>query len=252
MKIIFLFYLLLFCNIAYAQDDFFEDDTEIAKEAEIFFDPLEPVNRQTFKIMKLGNNLIILPAARIYDKLVPSFLHLHIRSFVVNTREPITAINGMLIPHKPLAIASASRFLTNTIFGLGGFFDIHSQYTKPNPQISLDDIAQYYSNKPLPYLVLPMGFGNVFSIAHWLQTGEIFSNFRENGYSNEILTLTLLNITTAVHANKDQIDDTLNNSLDPYAILRDVYYRIQSRKLTNIAGKPKYNEYKILISAEFH
>jgi phospholipid-binding lipoprotein MlaA len=250
MKIIFLLYL--FFNTAYAQDDFFEDNTEIQKEAEIFFDPLESVNRKTFKVVKLGNNLITLPAARIYDKIVPSFLHLHIRSFIVNTYEPITTINGVLIPHKPLAIASASRFLTNTIFGLGGFFDIHSQYTKPNPQISLDDIAQYYFNKPLPYLVLPMGFGNVFSIADWLQTGKIFSNFRNNGYSSEILTLTLLNITTAVHTNKDQIDDTLNHSLDPYAILRDVYYRIQLRKLTQIAERPKYNEYKFLISTDFH
>jgi ABC-type transporter lipoprotein component MlaA len=241
-----------FCSInTHAGDDFFTDDDNIAETQAIYYDPFEKFNKVSFKIMKFGNNLITLPLANAYDATVPRFLHNHIRGLTQNTRELINALNGLLIPHKPITPHSLSRFLFNTAFGLFGFFDIHAQYAKPMPNIGLDDISQYYTKKPLPYLVLPMGFGNIFIIADWLQTGELYGIFKENGYNVEMVALTFANVVTNIHANKDEIDDTLNNSIDPYPILRTVYYQLQQGKFQKLSPKATHEKYINLVGDEF-
>lgn len=251
MHLLFAIIVLIVTINTQASDDFFNEDDGIVETQSIYYDPFEKFNRISFKVMKLGNNLVTLPLANAYNTAVPRFLHNHIRTFTQNTREPVNVLNGLLLPHKPNALHSLSRFLFNTTFGLFGFFDAHAQYATPTLNIGLDDISQYYIKKPLPYLVLPMGFGNVFIVADWLQTGQLYGIFEQNGYNIEMVSLTFANIITTIHANKDEIDDTLNNSIDPYSILRTVYYQLQQGKLQKLSTKATHEKYINLVSDEF-
>lgn len=244
--------LLVLFHTSHAKDNFFDSEENFEEEAKIYYDPIEKFNRQTFKILKISNNFVLSPISKTYGFIMPNVLQPHILTFFQNTQQPITAINSILIPHKKTLPQSISQFFTNTFFGFFGFFDIYSQYTKKTPQISLDDITQYYLKKPLPYLVLPMGFGNIFITANWLETTLIYKDFRNNGYEKTITIATVGNIITISHSIQPFIDDTFNRSIDPYSITRDVYYRRQNAKITEIKQENTHTKYQNLIPTFFN
>lgn len=231
--------------------DFFEDDS-FEEEVKTFYDPLESFNRKSFITLKFGNNWVLLPLAKGYDFITPNPLQPHIFSFFQNLNQPLNIANSIFIPHKTVAIKKTSHFLTNTLFGFGGFFDVYATYSQPTPSLSLEDIAQYYFEKPLPYLVLPMGFGNVFSIASWFERQQMLSIVRgQESLQNAMIGYTVGGIVVGINQNKEQIEDTINNSIDAYAILRNVYYQSQIGKLQSLKVKERPQTYSSLISHEF-
>lgn len=237
-----------------ADDDFFLDESDVPylTEAEIYSDPLEKVNRVSFKIMLLGNRFVMLPLANAYNFTVPRFLHIHFRTFIQNTREPLNIINAVLVPHKPNAVNSLSRFLFNTTFGIFSFFDIYGQYNEPTINIGLDDIAQYYSKKPLPYLVIPpISAGNIFISADLLEPTLLANKLLSEDYADSMFALSFMISLVAVHANKVEIQDTMDNSIDPYSILRTVYYQLQQNKINNISKAPTRSSYTDLLPDSF-
>ena len=231
--------------------DFFEDDS-FEEEVQIFYDPLESFNRKSFSALKFGNNWVLLPLAKGYNFITPHSIQPHIFSVFQNLNQPIDIANSIFIPHKAVAIKKTSHFLTNTLLGFGGFFDVYSTYVRPTPSLSLEDIAQYYFKKPLPYLVLPMGFGNVFSIASWFESQQMINIAQGNEVlKNAMIGYTVGGIVVAINQNKEQIEDTFNNSIDAYAILRNVYYQSQFGKLQSLKIKERPQTYNLLISHEF-
>lgn len=250
MKWLFIFFI--FHITVNAEDDFFENDNQAQMSQKHYYDPFEIINRISFKAMKVGTNFVKPPIAKMYDYAVPSMLHPHIRNISQNASEPVNALTALLLPHKSISFHSVSRFIFNTIFGIAGFFDLHAQYSGKQEYIGLDDVAQYYYKKPLPYLVLPMGFGNIFSLANWYQTGEFYDIFRDNGYANQMISLTFANIISATHANMDIISDALNHSIDPYPVMRNAYYQLQKGQIQRISTKESHPKYIQLISSEFN
>ncbi len=249
----YLFNLLLLVLISHnaMAKDFFEDES-FEVERKVYYDPLEPFNRLSFAAFKGASVWVILPLAKSYDFLTPNFLQPHILSVFNNLDMPLDAINGTLLPHKNITIKASTTFLTNTFFGLGGFFNIHDAYKAPQPSFLLEDIAQYYFNKPLPYLVIPMGFGNVFSLASWYQTSKLYSFTNKNAtIKNAMVGYTVGNIIVKINNSKEQIEDTFNNSIDSYSILRNVYYQSQSGKLQSLKANDAKTQYRSLISSEF-
>lgn len=231
--------------------DFFEDNS-FEEEVKTFYDPLESFNRKSFSMLKLGNNWVLLPLAKGYNFVTPHSIQPHIFSVFNNLGHPIEIVNSVFIPHKTVALKKTSHFLTNTLLGFGGFFDVYSTYTQPTPSLSLEDIAQYYFEKPLPYLVLPMGFGNVFSVASWFERQQMYNVISsQESLKNAMLGYTFGGIVVSINQNKEQIEDTLNNSIDAYAILRNVYYQSQLGKLQSLKIKEKPQTYNALISNEF-
>ena len=246
-------YFLLFCLSfsSIASDDFFEDDTtefvEIKKNDD-FYDPLEKVNRGTFWVSSFITKFTLLPIAKAYKNTVPQKIQPNVGSFANNfnilTNLPYTA----LIPQKPILIQGSSKFLTNTLFGFFGFFDIHSHYVEDGLlTLGVDGVAQYYYNKKLPYLYFPWGPGNVFGIADF--PSQVY--FRK-ALPQGLWGLTFLGIVSQISSNYDIIYDGLYNSVDPYSITRNVYYSLQKRNLENIRQrKYQHTPYKKLLPAEF-
>ena len=128
----FLFFLLLFSINSFAEDDFFNDDTTIEDQKQIFYDPIQPFNRASFQVMKITNTIIISPITKIYDILTPKALQPHLRSVANNANTPLSAINALTIPQKPTAFWLFSHFFFDTFFGFAGFFNMHKQYLERN------------------------------------------------------------------------------------------------------------------------
>ena len=243
--------IIIISQSAFAKDDFFEDDAsieEIVKKDEIFYDPIEPFNRKSFFLFKFATEWVLLPVAKTYDYTTPDFLQTHIAGVFGNIGNIPNSVSGIFVPHKIITIKYISTFLSNAIFGLGGFFDVSSEYQKGVPSFTVEDIAQYYFKKPLPYFVLPMGFGNVFNIGSWFQRTTLMNSVfsQNNGF------YIIGGILVGVNQGRVQIEDTFKNSLDSYSIIRNVYYQAQTGKLQYL----KYTierpaKYSSLISSEF-
>lgn len=241
----------LFSSTSNADDAFFDDNDSFETE-EAFWDPIEPFNRVSFSIMKVANNFVIMPVATVYDVIIPNALHPHMNSLTGNAKLPLSSFNSMLLPHKTNAFHGFSKLFFNTVFGMFGFFDYHSQYSTTHTPLNLDDITQYYAKKPLPYLVLPMTFGNVFTSVDFSQR-IAYNNMLIIPEHEEVVTaFNFGSMLTSVHANKSQINDTLNNYADAYPILRSFYYQLQKGKLDKIRNvNPTHTPYKSLISGDF-
>ena len=87
-------------------------------------DPLEPLNRAVFDFNDRVDAAVIKPAAQAYLDVVPAFVRDRVRAFVDNLAEPRIFVNDMLQGRFDAAGITLSRFLANTIAGVGGLFDV--------------------------------------------------------------------------------------------------------------------------------
>lgn len=246
-----LYFLLFVISFhAIADDDFFSDDTvDTTQQEKNYYDPLEKINRGTFWVSSLLTKGVILPIANVYKHTIPQKIQPNILSFTGNVTTLFTLPYASLIPHKPLFIENSSIFMTNSIFGFFGFFDIHSRYIQSSQiDTSLDNITQYYSPVKLPYLFLPWGPGNIIAGPIDFQ-GQIY--FRSI-FPREIWFASFIGIITQFSTNYDIIYDGLYNSVNPYAVTRNVYYSLQKRNIERIKqSRYEHTKYQTLLPDGF-
>jgi phospholipid-binding lipoprotein MlaA len=89
-------------------------------------DPLEPLNRAVFDFNDKLDTAVIKPVAQAYLDVVPAFVRDRIRAFIDNLAEPRIFVNDLLQGRTDAAGITLSRFLANTIAGVGGLFDVAS------------------------------------------------------------------------------------------------------------------------------
>jgi phospholipid-binding lipoprotein MlaA len=87
-------------------------------------DPLEPLNRAVFDFNDRLDAAVVKPVAQAYLDVVPTFVRDRVRSFIDNLAEPRIFVNDMLQGRFDAAGITLSRFLANTIAGVGGLFDV--------------------------------------------------------------------------------------------------------------------------------
>jgi phospholipid-binding lipoprotein MlaA len=87
-------------------------------------DPLEPLNRAVFDFNDRLDTTVIKPVAQTYLDVVPAFVRDRVRAFIDNLAEPRIFVNDMLQGRFDAAGITLSRFLANTIAGVGGLFDV--------------------------------------------------------------------------------------------------------------------------------
>lgn len=102
-------------------DDFDDFDNEF--ETQAVYDPLEGYNR----IMTSFNDKVYIylldPIASSYAYIVPRGGRVAIKNFFYNLETPVRLTNNVLQFKFKRASIEGGRFVANTIFGLGGFFD---------------------------------------------------------------------------------------------------------------------------------
>ncbi len=94
-------------------------------------DPLEPVNRVMYSFNDKLDRAVLKPVARGYQKAVPKSLQRGIRNVFNNIYEPLTIINDILQGKPSQAAADSTRFIFNTVFGIGGIMDVASDWDLP-------------------------------------------------------------------------------------------------------------------------
>jgi phospholipid-binding lipoprotein MlaA len=119
-------------------------------------DPFEGWNRAVFGFNEGLDAALLKPVATGYTKLVPEPARIGVTNFFNNFRDGWSAINHLLQAKPVSAAETAMRVATNTLFGIGGLFDVASDL---GLERRVEDFGQTLGRWGLPagpYLVLPL------------------------------------------------------------------------------------------------
>ncbi len=229
---------------AVTADPLFDDDA--TSEPEGFPDPLEGLNRLTFALNRQVDRFFFDPITQAYRFVVPAPARRAVRRAFLNLDAPVTFVNDVLQLEPRDAAVTAARFLINTTAGVGGFFDVASNWAHLDGHES--DFGQTMALSGLPsgpYIMLPVLGPNDARDA----TGYVVDfAFRPTTYlltpggtvlvtgvvspSSEFLLNTLLESTTEIaegFTTRDAVGESLKaleaSSVDYYAAMRNAYYQ---------------------------
>ncbi|MEC9376076.1 MAG: VacJ family lipoprotein [Pseudomonadota bacterium] len=199
-------------------------------------DPLEPINRSIHQVNLVADKLILRPAAKGYDFVMPSFARKGIRNFIGNITYPIVFINSFLQGKIIQGVSGTGRFIINTSIGIGGLFDPATSMGLPAHKEDFGLTFARWGISSGPYIVVPLlgprtirsGIGTGADI----QLNPLIKLNNNTSARDKLLILW----TTDSRANLLPLDDQIDSAFDSYAFVRDAY--LQNRRfLLNGAGE---------------
>ncbi len=197
-------------------------------------DPLESMNRAVFSFNEKLDEVVLEPVARGYRAIMPDPIEMIIGNFFSNLDDVVIAANSLLQLKFLDAVASSTRVLINTTFGLLGTVDLASHIS----QVSDIDISKrnedfgqtlgYYGVGSGPYIVLPLLGPSTIRDTVGLGVDSTFIHPARAIYTNlDLLTVRLPVATVELIDRRAQmldLDKTLEEAaLDKYEFVRDAY-----------------------------
>ena len=120
------------------------------------FDPLEEQNREAHALNKQIDRAVYGPVARGYGEAVPDQARRTVSNLRNNWRLPGHVIQYTLQGRGYEVAASSTRFLVNTVFGLGGLLDVAVDMGLPYRETGFDETFFRWGIPEGGYLELPV------------------------------------------------------------------------------------------------
>lgn len=190
-------------------------------------DPLEPTNRVFYAVNNGLDRVILRPAAEAYRYIVPETVRTHTHNVLSNLGNPVQLINDVLEAKPRRAGDTLMRLLVNTTIGVGGVFDVATDWGWPAHDSDAGMTLALWGVQDGPYLFLPIlgpsnprdatGFGLDYAAdpTSWIGVGTTVDILK---YSKA--GLGALDARAAV---LDSLDKITEQALDPYATIRSLY-----------------------------
>ena len=118
-------------------------------------DPYEKSNRKVFEFNSKIDKLFLRPVTDFYDSATPEFAQTSITNFFSNLDDIGISFNNFLQGNIVDSMSDITRFFINSIFGLGGFFDVASEMGLEKHSEDFGQTLGKWGAKPGPYLMLP-------------------------------------------------------------------------------------------------
>ena len=219
------------------------DPDELAHFKEIN-DPLEPMNRLAFRFNEAADTVVLRPLAIGYRAVIPRGVRHSIRNFLNNLRAPVVLLNDLLQGEGLRARDTTGRFMTNTILGLGGVFDVASDAGIPYHEEDFGQTLAVWGVAPGPYLVLPVfgpsGFRDAVGDGVDTVVDPAGIHIRdEYGWEGSAVRYTVDSVDWRA-ANLEIIDDLKRSSIDFYAATRSAYRQQRNNEIRN--GRTDLND----------
>ncbi len=216
------------------------------------YDPLEPMNRAVFNFNEMVYDNVFDPVARGYKKVTPDPVELVVGNFFSNLNDVVVITNSVLQLNYKSALASSTRLLINTTFGIFGLIDIASDISAAS-DINLnkrnEDFGQtlgHYGIGSGPYIVLPLLGPSSARDTFGLAVDSFFMDpvtqgvtgvFMKNvDYINAVALRLPVATARTVNARAQFLDDdkTLEEAaLDKYEFTRDAYLQRRTSLVNN-------------------
>ena len=202
-------------------------------------DPWERFNRSVYRFNDALDRNIAKPVARTYVRVLPQFVRIGVSNFFRNLETPTVMINDALQGKFRAAANDLGRFALNTTVGIAGVLD---PATAAGLDLNNEDFGQTLGKwgvHPGPFLELPLlGPSDVRDLPG--RVVDSYTNPREYIKNQWIKYGLYLPDFVQKRAELLPLDDTLKNTYDPYAFIRDAY--LQRRAYLVSDGKVKEEE----------
>lgn len=119
-------------------------------------DPWERFNRRVYYFNYNVDKYALLPVVRTYRFITPLFVQDRVTNFFRNIKGINTTANSLAQLKGRKAMRAIARFAINTVFGLGGIFDVASKMGMPKPYEDFGLTLAHYGVPRGPYLILPL------------------------------------------------------------------------------------------------
>ncbi|MEI8054649.1 MAG: VacJ family lipoprotein [bacterium] len=186
-------------------------------------DPYEHFNRNVFAFNLALDRALLRPVAKAYDFVLPWPVKKGVHNFFDNVGDITSAANEILQLDFPQAIADIARVVINTIFGIGGLFDVATRLGVERDVEDFGLTLAHWGSRDTPYIVLPF-FGpatvrdavalpvNYFLLSPW-------------GYVNSQEVQYITAGLYFVQRRSELLigDKVVGQAFDPYVFVRDAY-----------------------------
>ena len=119
-------------------------------------DPWENTNRKVFAFNEALGIHAFQPVARGWDRLIPDTAQKMLSNIRSTQHYPVVFINALLQANVKAAAVETGRFLVNTTFGFGGFFDPATTWALPRYDQDFGLTLGHWGVDTGPYLVIPV------------------------------------------------------------------------------------------------
>jgi phospholipid-binding lipoprotein MlaA len=119
------------------------------------YDPLERLNRFTYRFNARFDDALFLPAVNVYLR-IPSPIRSGVHNFFDNLSEVDSIINYVLQWRLKMGVRSLGRFVINSTIGIGGLIDVAAKLKLPDAPTGFGNTLGTWGMHPGPYLVIPL------------------------------------------------------------------------------------------------
>ncbi|WP_223274868.1 VacJ family lipoprotein [Tateyamaria sp. syn59] len=119
-------------------------------------DPYERQNRKVHAFNRGLDRAVVRPAAIGYSSILPDEIEDSVSQFASNLGEPSVVVNSLLQGDFEGAGISTVRFLTNSVLGIFGFFDVASEFQLPAHDTDFGETLYVWGVGEGAYLELPV------------------------------------------------------------------------------------------------
>lgn len=186
-------------------------------------DPLEPFNRSMFQFNEDVDRAVVKPVALAYQEAVPALAREGVSNFFANLGDVWSLVNNILQFKLQNAGETMIRLGVNTLFGVGGLFDIATALNIDRHSEDFGQTLGHYGLPTGPYLVLPLlGPSTIRDTAALSidNAGNVISGVNDVTTRNAIYVLKAVQTRTSLLRAGTVLDEA---SLDKYSFTRDAH-----------------------------
>ncbi|WP_394788998.1 VacJ family lipoprotein [Rhodoferax sp.] len=199
-------------------------------------DPLEPMNRKIAGFNDAVDNAVVKPVATAYTNVTPVLVRKGVTNFFSNLGEVWNTANNALQFKGQATVESWMRFSINTVFGLGGIFDLATDMGLERHKEDFGQTLGTWGVPSGPYLVIPILGPSTIRDAAALPLdaqGNLLNAFPHAGDRDRLYGLSLINTRANLLRAGAVLDEA---ALDKYSFTRDFY--LQARRSEVYDGNP--------------
>ncbi|MBW0454095.1 MAG: VacJ family lipoprotein [Candidatus Kinetoplastibacterium crithidii] len=191
-------------------------------QKDIVINNIEKLNRTAHNINSSVDEVILLPAAKSYNYIIPKPVQSSVNNFFSNIDDLQSAMNCFLQGRGIDGINTLGRFLFNSTMGMFGIFDVASISGAEKIQNDFGITLGKWGIPPGPYLVIPLvGPSNTRDLIG-MSINQIFNPLRKynSEHYNFLSILSIINYRAKIMHMTDLIKEI---SIDHYSLIKNAY-----------------------------
>lgn len=215
-----------------------------AKPAPPRSDPMQAVNRETFKVVRSVDKAVTGPLARGYKTTLPSLIRGGLRNALRNLGEPVVIVNYMLQLKPGKGLETLGRLAINSTVSVAGLFDVAKKrpFNLPYHANGLANTLGYYGVKPGPYMYLPLiGPTTVRDLAGRVGDVSLLPLALGGPFSDPLFTgpATVVRMVDDRAEADDAIKRSITDNADPYSATRSKFLKQRQAEIDVLRGRDK-------------